>query len=163
MTWVVDGKKVTATSEIVGPSVEVIKEKVDLSSPIKTSIAYTDGKITINGEEEEYQDGIELALVGLDKNNKKVSNLSSDKGKITKFVIEATFKPATVAAVPHTATVQFKNASSSTSLGNEFLYETTFKITVDQQNDKLFVFKRATGYFFAGNIAKAYSTYCCYT
>ena len=115
MTWVVDGKKVTATSEIVGPSVEVIKEKVDLSSPIKTSIAYTDGKITINGEEEEYQDGIELALVGLDKNNKKVSNLSSDKDKITKFVIEATFKPATVAAVPHTATVQFKNASSSTS------------------------------------------------
>lgn len=91
MTWVVDGKKVTATSEIVGPSVEVIKEKVDLSSPIKTSIAYTDGKITINGEEEEYQDGIELALVGLDKNNKKVSNLSSDKDKITKFVIEATF------------------------------------------------------------------------
>ena len=165
MTWVVDGKKVTATSEIVGPSVEVIKEKVDLSSPIKTSIAYTDGKITINGEEEEYQDGIELALVGLDKNNKKVSNLSSDKDKITKFVIEATFKPATVAAVPHTATVQFKNASSSTSLGNEFLYETTFKITVDQQNDKLFVFKRATGYFFAGNIAKSlrYSTYCCYT
>ena len=158
MTWVVDGKKVTATSEIVGPSVEVIKEKVDLSSPIKTSIAYTDGKITINGEEEEYQDGIELALVGLDKNNKKVSNLSSDKDKITKFVIEATFKPATVAAVPHTATVQFKNASSSTSLGNEFLYETTFKITVDQQNDKLFVFKRATGYFFAGNIAKAYGT-----
>ena len=158
MTWVVDGKKVTATSEIVGPSVDVIKEKVDLSSPIKTSIAYTDGKITINGVEEEYQDGIELALVGLDKNNKKVSNLSSDKDKITKFVIEATFTPATVAAVPHTATVQFKNANSSTSLGNEFLYETTFKITVDQQNDKLFVFKRATGYFFAGNIAKAYGT-----
>ena len=158
MTWVVDGEKVTATSEIVGPSVDVIKEKVDLSSPIKTSIAYTDGKITINGVEEEYQDGIELALVGLDKNNKKVSNLSSDKDKITKFVIEATFTPATVAAVPHTATVQFKNANSSTSLGNEFLYETTFKITVDQQNDKLFVFKRATGYFFAGNIAKAYGT-----
>ena len=158
MTWVVDGKKVTATSEIVGPSVEVIKEKVDLSSPIKTSIAYTDGKITINGKEEEYQDGIELALVGLDKNNKKVSNLSSDKDKITKFVIEATFTPATVAAVPHTATVQFKNADSDASLGNEFLYETTFKITVDQQNDKLFVFKRATGYFFAGNIAKAYGT-----
>ena len=158
MTWVVGGEKVTATSEIVGPSVEVIKEKVDLSSPIKTSIAYTDGKITINGKEEEYQDGIELALVGLDKNNKKVSNLSSDKDKITKFVIEATFTPATVAAVPHTATVQFKNADSDASLGNEFLYETTFKITVDQQNDKLFVFKRATGYFFAGNIAKAYGT-----
>ena len=158
MTWVVDGKKVTATSEIVGPSVEVIKEKVDLNNPIKTSITYTDGEITINGVEEGYQDGIELALVGLDKDNKKVSNLSSDKDKITKFVIEATFTPATVAAVPHTATVQFKNADSNASLGNEFLYETTFKITVDQQNDKLFVFKRATGYFFAGNIAKAYGT-----
>ncbi len=37
------------------------------------------------------------------------------------------------------------------------MYETTFKITVDQQNDKLFTFKRATAYF-DGDNAKAYGT-----
>ena len=38
-----------------------------------------------------------------------------------------------------------------------FLYETTFKITVNQQNDKLFTFKRATACF-DGDNAKAYGT-----
>lgn len=32
-------------------------------------------------------------------------------------------------------------------MGNQYLYETTFTITVDQQDDKLFVFKRADAYF----------------
>lgn len=148
MTWVVDGKKVTVTSEIVSPSAAIIKAQV---SDIETAIAYTAGKVEINGVENlEYEDGIALKLQGLDKDGKEVEN-----AKATKFVIKATFTPATVAAVPHNATVRFINNASTDELNDKVLYETTFKITVDQQNDKLFVFRRADAYF-SGNNATAY-------
>ena len=160
MTWVVDASNKTATSEIVGPSVDEIKGQIKLSDPIVATIAYTDDKAMINGKVvQSYMDGsIQLKLVGLDKDGKPVSGTSeADIAKITKFVIQATFDEENVAAVSHTATVKFKNEDSQTGLGNEFLYETTFKITVDQQNDKLFTFKRATAYF-DGDNAKAYGT-----
>ena len=160
MTWVVDASNKTATSEIVGPSVDEIKGQIKLSDPIVATIAYTDDKAMINGKVvQSYMDGsIQLKLVGLDKDGKPVSGTSeADIAKITKFVIQATFDEKNVAAVSHTATVKFKNKDSQAGLGNEFLYETTFKITVDQQNDKLFTFKRATAYF-DGDNAKAYGT-----
>ena len=160
MTWVVDASNKTATSEIVGPSVDEIKGQIKLSDPIVATIAYTDDKAMINGKVvQSYMDGsIQLKLVGLDKDGKPVSGTSeADIAKITKFVIRATFDEENVAAVSHTATVKFKNKDSQAGLGNDFLYETTFKITVDQQNDKLFTFKRATAYF-DGDNAKAYGT-----
>ena len=160
MTWVVDASNKTATSEIVGPSVDEIKGQIKLSDPIVATIAYTDDKAMINGKVvQSYIDGsIQLKLVGLDKDGKPVSGTSeADIAKITKFVIQATFDEKNVAAVSHTATVKFKNKDSQAGLGNDFLYETTFKITVDQQNDKLFTFKRATAYF-DGDNAKAYGT-----
>ena len=160
MTWVVDASNKTATSEIVGPSVDEIKGQIKLSDPIVATIAYTDDKAMINGKVvQSYMDGsIQLKLVGLDKDGKPVSGTSeADIAKITKFVIQATFDEENVAAVSHTATVKFKNKDSQAGLGNDFLYETTFKITVDQQNDKLFTFKRATAYF-DGDTAKAYGT-----
>ena len=154
MTWVVDGKKVTATSEIVGPSVDVIK--ANITAGIDTEIAYTDGKVEINGVKDlEYEGGITLKLVGLDKDGEPVADMSTGVADITKFVIEATFDPAEVAAVPHTATVKFKNATPTPGLDNDVLYETTFKITVDQQDSKLFEFKRA-GAYFSGDNATAY-------
>ena len=160
MTWVVDASNKTATSEIVGPSVDEIKGQIKLSDPIVATIAYTDDKAMINGKVvQSYMDGsIQLKLVGLDKDGKPVSGTSeADIAQITKFVIQATFDEENVAAVSHTATVKFKNKDSQAGLGNDFLYETTFKITVDQQNDKLFTFKRATAYF-DGDNAKAYGT-----
>ena len=160
MTWVVDASNKTATSEIVGPSVDEIKGQIKLSDPIVATIAYTDDKAMINGKVvQSYMDGsIQLKLVGLDKDGKPVSGTSeADIAKITKFVIQATFDEKNGAAVSHTATVKFKNKDSQAGLGNDFLYETTFKITVDQQNDKLFTFKRATAYF-DGDNAKAYGT-----
>ena len=160
MTWVVDASNKTATSEIVGPSVDEIKGQIKLSDPIVATIAYTDDKAMINGKVvQSYMDGsIQLKLVGLDKDGKPVSGTSeADIAKITKFVIQATFDEKNVAAGSHTATVKFKNKDSQAGLGNDFLYETTFKITVDQQNDKLFTFKRATAYF-DGDNAKAYGT-----
>ena len=160
MTWVVDASNKTATSEIVGPSVDEIKGQIKLSDPIVATIAYTDDKAMINGKVvQSYMDGsIQLKLVGLDKDGKPVSGTSeADIAKITKFVIQATFDEENVAAVSHAATVKFKNKDSQAGLGNDFLYETTFKITVDQQNDKLFTFKRATAYF-DGDNAKAYGT-----
>ena len=160
MTWVVDASNKTATSEIVGPSVDEIKGQIKLSDPIVATIDYTDDKAMINGKVvQSYMDGsIQLKLVGLDKDGKPVSGTSeADIAKITKFVIQATFDEENVAAVSHTATVKFKNKDSQAGLGNDFLYETTFKITVDQQNDKLFTFKRATAYF-DGDNAKAYGT-----
>ena len=160
MTWVVDASNKTATSEIVGPSVDEIKGQIKLSDPIVATIAYTDDKAMINGKVvQSYMDGsIQLKLVGLDKDGKPVSGTSeADIAKITKFVIQATFDEEKVPAVSHTATVKFKNKDSQAGLGNDFLYETTFKITVDQQNDKLFTFKRATAYF-DGDNAKAYGT-----
>jgi len=160
MTWVVDASNKTATSEIVGPSVDEIKGQIKLSDPIVATIAYTDDKAMINGKVvQSYMDGsIQLKLVGLDKDGKPVSGTSeADIAKITKFVIQATFDEENVPAVSHTATVKFKNKDSQAGLGNDFLYETTFKITVDQQNDKLFTFKRATAYF-DGDNAKAYGT-----
>ena len=160
MTWVVDASNKTATSEIVGPSLDEIKGQIKLSDPIVATIAYTDDKAMINGKVvQSYMDGsIQLKLVGLDKDGKPVSGTSeADIAKITKFVIQATFDEENVAAVSHTATVKFKNKDSQAGLGNDFLYETTFKITVDQQNDKLFTFKRATAYF-DGDNAKAYGT-----
>ena len=160
MTWVVDASNKTATSEIVGPSVDEIKGQIKLSDPIVATIAYTDDKAMINGKVvQSYMDGsIQLKLVGLDKDGKPVSGTSeADIAKITKFVIQATFDEENVADVSHTATVKFKNKDSQAGLGNDFLYETTFKITVDQQNDKLFTFKRATAYF-DGDNAKAYGT-----
>ena len=54
--------------------------------------------------------------------------------------------------------MKFKNkdyTGEGVDLGNQYLYETTFTITVDQQDDKLFVFKRADAYF-EGNDATAY-------
>ena len=54
---VVGGEKVTATSEIVGPSVDVIK--ANITAGIDTEIAYTDGKVEINGVKDlEYEGGI---------------------------------------------------------------------------------------------------------
>ena len=154
MTWVVDGKKLTATSEIVGPSVDVIK--ANITAGIDTEIAYTDGEVEINGVKDlEYEGGITLKLVGLDKDGEPVADMSTGVADITKFVIEATFDPAEVAAVPHTATVKFKNATPTPGLDNDVLYETTFKITVDQQDSKLFEFKRA-GAYFSGDNATAY-------
>lgn len=149
MTWVVDGTNVTAISEITGPSVDVIKAKI---SGIQTSIVYTDGKVEINGMKNlEYVEGITLTLQGLDKDGKE----SADAAKITKYAIKAQFDPTKIAAVPHTATVKFMNAKPTTGLNNDVLYETTFKITVDQQDDKLFLFKRADAYF-SGDNATAY-------
>ena len=66
--------------------------------------------------------------------------------------VAVTFLPST------TQVISLISAFSTLYWNVKVTYETTFKITVDQQNDKLFVFKRATGYFFAGNIAKAYGT-----
>ena len=127
MTWVVDGEKVTATSEIVGPSVDVIK--ANITAGIDTEIAYTDGKVEINGVKDlEYEGGITLKLVGLDKDGEPVADMSTGVADITKFVIEATFDPAEVAAVPHTATVKFKNATPTPGLDNDVLYETTFNL-----------------------------------
>ncbi len=49
-------------------------------------------------------------MVGLDKDGKSVEGTDeADIAKITKFVIQATFKEDKVAAVSHTATVKFKN------------------------------------------------------
>ena len=50
MTWVVDASNKTATSEIVGPSVDEIKGQIKLSDPIVATIAYTDDKAMINGK-----------------------------------------------------------------------------------------------------------------
>ena len=160
MTWVVDASNKTATSEIVGPSVDEIKGQIKLSDPIVATIAYTDDKAMINGKVvQSYMDGsIQLKLVGLDKDGKPVSGTSeADIAKITFRSTKAKFDKKNVPAVSHTATVKFKNKDSQAGLGNDFLYETTFKITVDQQNDKLFTFKRATAYF-DGDNAKAYGT-----
>lgn len=148
MTWLVNAGDKERTSEIVGPSAEIIKAQI---SDIETEIAYTAGKVEINGVKDlEYADGIVLKLQGLDKDGNEVEN-----AKAVKFVIKATFDPTTVAAVPHTATVKFINKVPSTGLNDRVLYETTFKITVDQQNDNLFTFKRADAYF-SGNNATAY-------
>nr|WP_294480774.1 PL29 family lyase N-terminal domain-containing protein [uncultured Bacteroides sp.] len=156
MTWVVNAKTLTATSDIVGPSVDVIRDNVDLTAaagPIDTKLVYTDGKVTINGKKDlEYENGITLALKGLNAKGKEVADLTSKD--ITKYVIKATFDKATVAAVPHNATVKFRNAKATPALKNEFLYETTFKIIVQQNND-LFSFKRASSYF-DGDKATAY-------
>ena len=159
MTWVVDDKKLTAESEIVGPSVDEIKKYI---SGIDSEIEYTGGKVTINGEkdleygDEETKNSIKLSLVGLNAKGEDVQEL--DDKSIIKYVIRAKFDKGHVAAVPHTATVKFKNkdyTGEGVDLGNQYLYETTFTITVDQQDDKLFVFKRADAYF-EGNDATAY-------
>ena len=159
MTWVVDDKKLTAESEIVGPSVDEIKKYIN---GIDYEIEYIGGKVTINGKkdleygDEETKNSIQLSLVGLNAKGEDVQELA-DKS-ITKYVIRATFDEKHVAAVPHTATVKFKNKDykgEGVDLGNQYLYETTFTITVDQQDDKLFGFKRADAYF-EGNDATAY-------
>lgn len=157
MTWVVDGKKLTATSEIVGPSVDEIKKAIN---GIDSEIEYTDGKVTINGvkdlqySDEDAKNSITLALVGLDAKGKETTTPEN----IIKYVIKATFDHKHVAAVPHTATVKFKNKKydqNNSELGNEYLYETTFKITVDQPKN-LYTFKHATAYFEDKENAVAY-------
>ena len=158
MTWVVDGKKLTATSEIVGPSVDEIKKSIN---GIDSEIEYTDGKVTINGAKDlQYSDNddtkgsITLALVGLNAKGEETTTAEN----ITKYVIKATFDHEHVAAVPHTATVKFKNKKydqNNSELGNEYLYETTFKITVDQPKN-LYTFKHATAYFEDKENAVAY-------
>ena len=158
MTWVVDDKKLTATSEIVGPSVDEIKKSIN---GIDSEIEYTDGKVTINGVKDlQYSDNddtkgsITLALVGLNAKGEETTTAEN----ITKYVIKATFDHEHVAAVPHTATVKFKNKNynqSNPELGNEYLYETTFKITVDQPKN-LYTFKHATAYFEDEKNAVAY-------
>ena len=157
MTWVVDGKKLTAESDIVGPSVDEIRKSI---SGISYEIEYVGEKVTINGKEnlayaddENTRTSIELSLVGLNAKGKDVEQLNDET--ITKYVIRATFDEEYVAAVPHTATVKFKNNAGNAELGNQYLYETTFTITVDQQDAKLFVFKRA-GAYFKGDDATAY-------
>ena len=131
-------------------------------SGIDSEIEYTGGKVTINGKkdleygDEETKNSIQLSLVGLNAKGEDVQEL--DGKSIIKYVIRAKFDKEHVAAVPHTATVKFKNkdyTGEGVDLGNQYLYETTFTITVDQQDDKLFVFKRADAYF-EGNDATAY-------
>ena len=152
MTWVVNGDNLTATSEIVGPSVDIIKEKI---ARIDWEIAYTDGKVEINGQKNlEYVDddeSITLALEGLDKDGNK----TEEADKIVKYVIKATFKPTKIAAVSHTATVKFINNAPDEGLNNDVLYETSFTIMIDQQDSKLFKFERAESYFSNDN-ATAY-------
>lgn len=161
MTWVVNAKTLTATSDIVGPSVDVIRDNVDFTAaagPISTELKFADGdEVTINGKKLKASDidGITLTLKGLNAKGKEVADLKSKD--ITKYVIEAKFDVEGddgVIAVPHTATVKFRNAKATPALKNEFLYETTFKITVQQNND-LFSFKRASSYF-DGDKATAY-------
>ena len=147
MTWVVDGKKLTATSEIVGPSVDEIKKSIN---GIDSEIEYTDVTVTINKVpnltyENQTSKSITLVLQGLDAKGKE----ANAEANITKYVIKATFDPEYIAAVPHTATVKFKNKNydqNNSELGNKYLYETTFKITVDQPKN-LYTFKHATAYF----------------
>ena len=156
MTWVVDGKKLTATSEIVGPSVDEIKKSIN---GIDSEIEYTDVTVTINKVpnltyENQTSKSITLVLQGLDAKGKE----TNAEANITKYVIKATFDPEYIAAVPHTATVKFKNKKydqNNSELGNEYLYETTFKITVDQPKN-LYTFKHATAYFEDEKNAVAY-------
>lgn len=73
MTWVVDGKKLTATSEIVGPSVDEIKKSIN---GIDSEIEYTDVTVTINKVpnltyENQTSKSITLVLQGLDAKVKK--------------------------------------------------------------------------------------------
>ena len=156
MTWVVDGKKLTATSEIVGPSVDEIKKSIN---GIDSEIEYTDVTVTINKVpnltyENQTSKSITLVLQGLDAKGKE----ANAEANITKYVIKATFDPEYIAAVPHTATVKFKNKNydqNNSELGNKYLYETTFKITVDQPKN-LYTFKHATAYFEDKENAVAY-------
>ena len=156
MTWVVDGKKLTATSEIVGPSVDEIKKSIN---GIDSEIEYTDVTVTINKVpnltyENQTSKSITLVLQGLDAKGKE----ANAEANITKYVIKATFDPEYIAAVPHTATVKFKNKNydqNNSELGNKYLYETTFKITVDQPKN-LYTFKHATAYFEDEKNAVAY-------
>ena len=123
MTWVVDGKKLTATSEIVGPSVDEIKKSIN---GIDSEIEYTDVTVTINKVpnltyENQTSKSITLVLQGLDAKGKE----ANAEANITKYVIKATFDPEYIAAVPHTATVKFKNKNydqNNSELGNKYLY-----------------------------------------
>ena len=93
-------------------------------------------------------------MVGLNAKGEETTTAEN----ITKYVIKATFDHEHVAAVPHTATVKFKNKKydqNNSELGNEYLYETTFKITVDQPKN-LYTFKHATAYFEDEKNAVAY-------
>ena len=47
MTWVVDASNKTATSEIVGPSVDEIKGQIKQSDPIVATNDYTEDKSMI--------------------------------------------------------------------------------------------------------------------
>ena len=122
MTWVVDGKKLTATSEIVGPSVDEIKKSIN---GIDSEIEYTDVTVTINKVpnltyENQTSKSITLVLQGLDAKGKE----ANAEANITKYVIKATFDPEYIAAVPHTATVKFKNKNydqNNSELGNKYL------------------------------------------
>ena len=126
---------------------------------IDSEIEYTDVTVTINKVpnltyENQTSKSITLVLQGLDAKGKE----TNAEANITKYVIKATFDPEYIAAVPHTATVKFKNKKydqNNSELGNEYLYETTFKITVDQPKN-LYTFKHATAYFEDKENAVAY-------
>ena len=137
-------------------TVDEIKKSIN---GIDSEIEYTDVTVTINKVpnltyENQTSKSITLVLQGLDAKGKE----TNAEANITKYVIKATFDPEYIAAVPHTATVKFKNKKydqNNSELGNEYLYETTFKITVDQPKN-LYTFKHATAYFEDKENAVAY-------
>ena len=137
-------------------TVDEIKKSIN---GIDSEIEYTDVTVTINKVpnltyENQTSKSITLVLQGLDAKGKE----ANAEANITKYVIKATFDPEYIAAVPHTATVKFKNKNydqNNSELDNKYLYETTFKITVDQPKN-LYTFKHATAYFEDEKNAVAY-------
>lgn len=110
-------------------------------------IAYTDGKIRVNGKDWEYvyaDKSIQFELQAADIDGEPITiNTVDDYAKGITFSVVARFNPAKVAATSHDVTLNIVDTKDN----NKVVYSTKFKVVVKQDNDAIFKFEPLSAYF----------------
>ena len=110
-------------------------------------IAYTDGKIRVNGKDWEYNfadKSIQFELHAADIDGEPITiNTVDDYAKGITFSVVARFNPAKVAATSHDVTLNIVDTKDN----NKVVYSTKFKVVVKQDNDAIFKFEPLSAYF----------------
>lgn len=110
-------------------------------------IAYTDGKIRVNGKDWEYNwtdQSIQFELQAADIDGEPIQiNTVDDYAKGITFSVVAHFIPTKVAATSHDVTLNIVDTKDN----NKVVYSTKFKVVVKQDNDAIFKFEPLSAYF----------------
>ena len=147
MAWTItpDAKKQWVASDVTNMKDLFRQGHYNIALDTKEGIAYTSGKIRVNGKDFEYEDGsVTFELVATDIDGEKIPFVSEATYKDgIKFYVVAKFDPENVAATSHNVKLNIIDKNDA----DKVVYSADFKVVVKQDNDAIFKFEPLDAYF----------------